>query len=303
MGEQNSPDEASTALAVRANSYRATTPWFTSTAFRSPVDRHTHLDLGTPPQPAEEFLIAARLHPHDREVPRSVADYLAEEFAALVGATDTERVAEADRVTLPDPLELTAPLGEVIRRRRSVREFSGAPLAFGELATLVRAAAGSIGPAEDDVLSMRAVPSGGALYPVELWVIALEVTGLGCGVYRYAPRPDVFERCGDETVVERFLREGLVDVGETSPVDGAAAIGALVARPWRSMRKYGPRGLRLVLHEVGAMSEHLHLTATALDLGSTDWSSFYDEPANRCLALDGLRQVLLHTVLVGRPTN
>lgn len=67
---------------------------------------------------------------------------------------------------------------------------------------------------------------------------------------------------------------------EHSPVDGAAVIGALVARPWRSMRKYGPRGMRLTLHESGAMSQQLHLAATALGLAGTDWSGFYDVPAN-----------------------
>jgi SagB-type dehydrogenase family enzyme len=303
VGDQDPAEKAFTVLATRANSYRAATPWFTATAFRTSVDRHAHLDFGAPPQMAEEFLVAAQLNPHDREVIRSVADYVADEFVPVVGATDTESVPAADRVELPDPLELTAPLGEVIRRRRSAREFSGGPVAFAEIATLVRAVAGTTRTAGDSVLPGRAVPSGGGLYPVELWMIALDVTGLGRGVYRYAPRLDVFERCGDEDVVERFLREGLIDVGAASPANGAAAVAGLVARPWRSMRKYGPRGLRLVLHEVGAMSQHLHLAATALDLASTDWSSFYDRPANRCLTLDGLRQTLLHTVLVGRPTS
>jgi SagB-type dehydrogenase family enzyme len=221
----------------------------------------------------------------------------------VVGATDTESIAPVDRVALPESLELTTPLGALIRRRHSTREFRGTPVTFAELGTLVRASAGITRPAEDGTPSFRAVASGGGLYPVELWVVALDVIGLARGVYRYAPRLDVLERCGDESVVDRFLRDGMVDVGAASPMTGAAAVAGLVARPWRSMRKYGPRGLRLVLHEVGAMSQHLHLAADALGLASTDWSSFYDQPANQCLALDGLRQVLLHTVLVGRPTS
>ncbi|NUT47153.1 MAG: SagB/ThcOx family dehydrogenase [Saccharothrix sp.] len=250
---------------------------------------------------AEEFLISSRLDRHDREVLHSVGAYIAESFVPMVAATDVETVAEADRVDLPAPVDLDAPLGQVIAARRSARTFAAAVVSFAELATLVRAAAGITRQPEGHEMPGRAAPSGGGLYPVELWMVALTVTDLPRGVYRYAPRLDVLERCGAEDMVDRLLADGLINMGAGSLVDHTGAIAALVARPWRSMRKYGPRGLRLVLHEVGAVSEHLHLAATALGLASTDWSSFYDIPANRCLELDGLRQVLLHTVLIGRP--
>ncbi|MBB5805287.1 SagB-type dehydrogenase family enzyme [Saccharothrix ecbatanensis] len=301
MAEPTRPDDVLLTLATRTNSYRAVTPAFTSTAFRSPIDRYGHLDFCGPPQVAEEFLISTRLDRHDREVPHAVGEYLDERFVPVVALVDTEDVPVPDRVELPPSVELRAPLGRVIGDRRSARAFGGGAVPFGELATLVRAAAGVTREPDGERMPGRAAPSGGGLYPVELWVLALDVTDLARGVYRYAPRLDVFERCHDERVVEDFLTEGLIDVGDEDPSRGAAAIVALVARPWRSMRKYGPRGLRLVLHEVGAMSEHLHLAGTALGLASTDWSSFYDGPANRCLGLDGLRHVLLHTVLVGRP--
>ena len=302
MGEPDHPDQALVVRSVQANSHRSTTPWFSSTAFRPPVDRHGHLDFGAPTSVAEEFLLASRLHRHDREVPHSVREYLDESFLPVVSHVDTEAVIDADRVDLPASAPPTAPLGDVIAARRSARDFGG-PVAFAELAAVVRACAAVTREPGDGVMPGRAVASGGALYPVELWILALDVPGLERGAYRYAPCQDVFARCGDAEVVAEFLREGLMDYGEQSPLTRAAAIGALVARPWRSMRKYGPRGTRLTLHEVGAMSQQFHLAATALGLASTDWSSFYDVPANRALGLDGLRHLLLHTVLLGRPAN
>lgn len=303
MDDPPRPDQALVFRSVRANSHRPTTPWFGSTAFRPPTVRHGHLDFGAPPSVAEEFLIASRLNRHDREVPHSVREYLDESFLPVVSHIDTEAVIDADRVDLPASVQSAARLDDLIAVRRSARVFGGGPVAFPELATVVRACAAVTREPGDGVMPGRAVASGGALYPVELWILALDVPGLDRGAYRYAPCQDVFARRGDADVVAEFLREGLVDVGEYSPVGQAAAIGALVARPWRSMRKYGPRGTRLTLHEVGAMSQQFHLAAAALGLASTDWSSFYDVPANRSLGLDGLRHLLLHTVLLGRPAN
>ncbi|CAL9428518.1 hypothetical protein SUDANB95_01987 [Actinosynnema sp. ALI-1.44] len=301
MADAPHPDPALVFRTVRANSHRPTTPWFDSTAFRPPVARHGHLDFGAPPAAAEEFLIASRLHPHDREVAHSVREYLDESFLPVVAAIDTEAVPEA--VELPASERPGARLGDLIATRRSARAFGGGPVGFPQLATLVRACAGVTREPGDGVMPGRAVASGGALYPVELWVLALDVPGLDRGAYRYAPVRDVLAREGDAGVVAEFLREALLDLGEDSPVGRCAAIGVLVARPWRSMRKYGPRGMRLTLHEVGAMSQQFHLTAGALGLASTDWSSFYDVPANRALGLDGLRHLVLHTVLLGRPAT
>jgi SagB-type dehydrogenase family enzyme len=73
----------------------------------------------------------------------------------------------------------------------------------------------------------------------------------------------------------------------------------LVGRPWRSMRKYGARGMRHVFLEAGAMAEHVHLAATALGLGSVDCSSVYDDEAHEALGMDGLYEALLHVVVVG----
>jgi len=90
VGDATRPDDTVVAIATRLNTYRAVTPWFTSTAFRSHSDRHGHLDFGQPPVAAEEFLISTRLNPHDRETPRSIGDYLSPSFVPMVGATDIE---------------------------------------------------------------------------------------------------------------------------------------------------------------------------------------------------------------------
>ncbi|MDA3643912.1 SagB/ThcOx family dehydrogenase [Saccharopolyspora indica] len=229
-----------------------------------------------------------------------MADYLDETFTALIARTDVESVPDEERVDLPASSPLDRSLDELIQRRVSARSFSAEPVDLAEIATLVRAAGGCTHPADGTRrVPGRAVPSAGGLFPVELHVVALRVTGLDRGAYRFAPRLDAFDHYGGATAVQALFADGLGDFGGTARE--AACIALLVGRPWRSMRKYGARGLRFVLHEAGAMSEHLHLAANSLGLASTDWAGFYDEPASRALGLDGLYRTLLHAVLIGRP--
>lgn len=78
-------------------------------------------------------------------------------------------------IALPLPrLKGTLTLEETLARRRSVREFSDAPLTLVELSQLLWAAQGIAHPA-----GLRTAPSAGALYPLEVYVAARE------GVYRY----------------------------------------------------------------------------------------------------------------------
>ncbi|MEV8635705.1 SagB/ThcOx family dehydrogenase [Streptosporangium sp. NPDC051023] len=295
----DSDNSAVARAAISANFFRAASPWLDSTAFRTNQLRHAHLGLARSVSPAEEFLCATRLRRHDRETQRSAADYLTPEATEMLSHTDEETVPASHRVDLPDSAPARMPIDQAIALRRSVRLFDGRSATLPEVAALLRAAGAHLG--HPPGRPHRAVPSGGGLYPVELHIAARDVTGIGPGLYRYAPRLDVLHHYGDAEDLAAFLRCGVEEFPELLRVDRAALVILLVGRPWRSMRKYGPRGLRFVLHEVGAMSEHIHLTATALGLGSTDWSTYFDDEANEVLGADGLRTALLHLIILGRP--
>jgi SagB-type dehydrogenase family enzyme len=86
---------------------------------------------------------------------------------------------------------------------------------------------------------------------------------------------------------------------EQISVSRANAVFLLIGQPWKSMRKYGPRGLRLLFLEAGAISQNVHLATAALGLGSVDCASVYDDEAHEVLGLDGLHEVLLHVLILG----
>ncbi len=70
-------------------------------------------------------------------------------------------------IKLPSPrTDSDVSVEKAIERRRSVREFSEAPMSLADLSQLLWAAEGVTGRGE-----LRASPSAGATYPIEIYVV------------------------------------------------------------------------------------------------------------------------------------
>jgi len=83
------------------------------------------------------------------------------------------------RLPPPDTIGLVS-VENALWHRRSVRTFADLPLTVKQVGQLLWAAQGlSRG------LVCRTAPSAGATYPMELYLVAGDVTGLKPGVYRY----------------------------------------------------------------------------------------------------------------------
>lgn len=176
---------------------------------------------------------------------------------------------------LPPPRERgPVSVEEALRRRRSVREYAAGGLALEEAAQLLWAAQGVTSRE-----GLRTAPSAGALNPLELYLVAGEVEGLPPGIYRYRPE--------DHDLVE-------VDRGDRRPslaraaldqefVEEAPAVLVFTGVFGRTTWKYGERGRRYVLMDLGHAAENVYLQATALGLGTVIVGAFRDEEVARLL--------------------
>ncbi|MFY9821602.1 MAG: SagB/ThcOx family dehydrogenase, partial [Thermoanaerobaculia bacterium] len=183
-----------------------------------------------------------------------------------------------------------------IADRRSARTFSGEAVTRPELARLLRYSYGVTQPRR----GLRAVASGGALYPLELYVAAWNVEGLEPAVYHYDPpahRLDVVAR-----------RDVLADLSQCvwlDDVDAGSASLMLVITAFfvRSTVKYRERGYRMILMEAGEVAQNLALLATAMGLASCALGGFLDNELSRLLGADGFAEAALLPVIVGRASQ
>jgi SagB-type dehydrogenase family enzyme len=299
-------DTATVAQELLANSYKSADPWVDSTGLRTHSLRHRTLSHSNDPRIAEEFLVNTRLRHHDRETEASIQSYFLDAGLATVARIGQVDEPAATKVSLPPSIRLRRDVDEILMGRRSRRQYTGDAIGVDFVATIVRSAAGVTGEATVDLagggettLRFRVAPSGGGLYPVHLYVAAFFVTDLDRQLYRYEPLQDALVRCGG---VERLLEACAVS-DDLISLRRASVVFLLVGQPWRSLRKYGPRGLRFLFLEAGAMTQNIHIATAALGLGSVDCASFYDDDVHALLRVDGVNEALIHAVVIGDPAD
>ncbi len=243
--------------------------------------------------PAEAFHEASRLYPSiaperlDVLTELSLGRELAR-TASRSGRTQDHRVA----IALPPPLPLGIRLGEAIERRRSVPPRVLRPIRLRELATLLACSYAARGRTRTEM--RRPVPSAGALYPLELYVLAQAVAGLEPGVYHYNPFRHGLSLLGP--VDRRAVREALAD---PSIADAASAIIVVTGVFWRSRFKYGQRGYRFALLEAGHLVQNALLVAAQLDVAALPFGGFYDRRLDEVVNADGLDEASVHMLVLG----
>ena len=187
-------------------------------------------------------------------------------------------------------------LEEVITARRSTRTYSGESLSTHQLAHLLHFSYGET----DRRRHYRAVGSGGALYPLELYAFVSRVDGLDSGIYHY----NVEHHCLDVISRDEFgpaLQSAawLADV----EADRMSVLFVVTAVFRRSTMKYKDRGYRMVLMEAGAVAQNMCLVATRLGLAACVLGGFQDDALSALLEIDGYEEAPLLLVAVGRPRS
>jgi SagB-type dehydrogenase family enzyme len=200
--------------------------------------------------------------------------------------------------------DVPSPLSELFaltRRRRSSNHYDGRSIRRVELEAILDTACGVTGELRwaERRVALRAYPSSGGLYAVEVYPVVFAVDALLQGVYHY--------RSLDGTLIELNAAEHARFVAAAVPeqramMRGAAAMICLTGRFFRHERKYGQGGYRMLAAEAGHISQNLILAATALGLAARPCGGVFDELLNRLLGVGGDEQFLL-SVLVGHASD
>jgi SagB-type dehydrogenase family enzyme len=171
-----------------------------------------------------------------------------------------------------------------LRVRRSLRYYGTPVPDLGDVAQLAWAAQGVTHPD-----GYRTAPSAGALYPLELYVVAGRVAGLPAGVHHYLPADHVLE-----PVFAGDCREALAAAAWDQDCIARAPLSMVLAGAFgRTERKYRDRGERYVWLEAGCAAENLALQAVALGLGSVVVAAFRDAEVSAVLRLPFFERPLL----------
>lgn len=188
---------------------------------------------------------------------------------------------------LPPPARQgTVSVEQALQSRRTVRRFADKPLTPAQLSQLVWAAYGVTDPR-----GLRAAPSAGALYPLDIYVVAGErqVRGLAAGVYHYLPATQALApgRRGD-------LRQAVAQASLSQTWMAAAPVMIVITGEYRRCQaKYGDRGIKYTHMESGHSAQNIFLQAEALGLGAGIVGAFDNAAITRTLDLPPAHEPLL----------
>lgn len=193
-------------------------------------------------------------------------------------------------IKLPRPaLSSDTSIEEALSNRRSIRDYSPAPLTLKEVAQLLWAAQGITSPQ-----GFRTAPSAGALYPLEIYIVTANVIGLPPGVYHYDAINHALQK-----ITNGDMRTALAKAAfgqkwvQAAPAD--IVITAIFAR---TTKKYHARGDRYVYMEAGHAAENICLQTIPLHIGTVTVGGFDDNQVNQILGTPN--NVPLYVMPIGK---
>lgn len=214
-----------------------------------------------------------------------------------------KRIPGAKQFALPR-LQADRPLSRVLLERRTWRTFSPKPLALASLGHLLGWTTGvqhwATVRGQGD-LPLKTSPSGGALHPLEVYVCARRVEGLGPGIYHYAAdrhRLELIAPHARRVRVQRYFPGQFW-------YEGAPALVFFTAVFSRFLWKYTTaRAYRAVLIEAGHQCQTFCLAATDLGLAPFCTMALHDSHIETDLGIDGVSEAVVYAAGVGvRPKN
>lgn len=209
----------------------------------------------------------------------------------------------ARSIPLPDTFApLAKDLAAAVLDRKTARKAEACPISLEQLRTLLHFAYGETRSNAGDAYytrSFRTVPSGGALYPLELYFFSNgHIESLPAGLYHYNPSANAVAllRKGD---FREAIREGLVSF-QANLADDLSIFIFITAFFNRSTFKYKDKGYRFVLLETGHVAQNINLAATAMDLGCINMGGYHDRIMDAFLGCDGVNQSTVYINGIGR---
>lgn len=156
-------------------------------------------------------------------------------------------------------------LYSLISRRRSVRQFSDAPIDQQALIRILNCAQGVTGSD-----GKRGVPSAHALYPLGLVVVARRVQDVAPASYVFDPERTCLDRLASAPAAGSLLSVSLADdlwLETSAAVIVITADYASALQHFCDQQADGLRGARYVDVEAGAVAQNLYLATLVENLG------------------------------------
>lgn len=199
-----------------------------------------------------------------------------------------------EQFILPSATERSGDFIDIIKRRRSIRNFVNGELVLEDFSDILFYTAGStkfLLPKEED---KRFYPSAGARYPLEVYPFVFHVKAIPPGGYHYHIKTHSLEK-----VLDKLFAKQIFKYVNQEWIEQSVVVLVVTAVFGRTEIKYGNRGYRHILTEYGHMAQNLYLLSQLYNVGCCSVGGFMDDGVNRLLDIDFEDEGVIGVIALG----
>lgn len=164
-------------------------------------------------------------------------------------------------IPLGNVLPSSMTLERAIQSRGAQRNYKDQPMTMAQLSHILKV---GYCPRQSDHLSKRTAPSGGGRHPTEIYPLIFNVEGLEPGAYHFNPKHQALE------LIKAGNLSSKLDVffdTQQDTLENVSAIFIVTSVYRRTTEKYGERGWKILLMDIGHIGQNFWLLANSLGLG------------------------------------
>ncbi|MDP2808450.1 MAG: SagB/ThcOx family dehydrogenase [bacterium] len=207
---------------------------------------------------------------------------------------------DAEIIELPKPDKSVVKKNDIfdcIGDRKSRRKFTDEPLSLAELSYLLWATQGIKKVVGDGKISIRNVPSGGAMHPFETYLAVNNVTGLKKGMYRYQPVDHKIVKLFTPSSMPKKLAKAALD---QDFVGNCAVTFIWSAVPYKTEWRYSLEAKKIILQDSGHLCQNLYLACESINCGTCAIGAYHQRLFDKLCQLDGKDEFVIYVAPVGR---
>ncbi|WEV40755.1 SagB/ThcOx family dehydrogenase [Lactobacillus sp. ESL0681] len=183
----------------------------------------------------------------------------------------------------------------LLNNRKSTRKYIPIKLSFEKFSELMSLVCDTKRTAKygDLIVPTRGYASGGGLYPIDIYLLAVNVSKVDRGWYKLQPHSFSLKQISKINTIDKDI------IGVDINLPEVAFALFYVFNFSKSYPKYGESSLNFALIETGEISELIDLGASDLSLGSCQVGGFNKNKIQRRLLLDGVTEQVVHSQVIG----
>lgn len=252
---------------------------------------------------SEEYLLNYRTNNNNLGFRAGLSNFF-QQNASMTAANKELEEDLTDIIYLPKFSNIKAPIGATMTLRRSIRKYECNIMSKQELSNILYYAQGISGEINlsgnmggNNRIKLRNTPSGGGLYPVNLYMYLSNVSGVKEGIYLYYPYCHGIKPINLD--VQNINKYDFAEFGSII-ANNLNIFFIYVFNMYINSRKYGDAGAAFAFIEAGEIGENIQMISTAIGYGSCDIGGYEKQYLENMLRIDGLTNQVIHMTIIGK---